>query len=245
MSFTIYPAVDIKDGKCVRLFQGDYNLESRYFENPLEAAEKWCQGGARWLHIVDLDGAKTGKPDNMDLIREILARFKINIQVGGGIRNLETVESYLKSGAARVIIGSQALKDIKFVEELLALYGAEKIVVSLDGRSNQVFSDGWLKDTGDNLFSMARKLTMAGVKRFIYTDIEKDGTLTGPNITQALNLAAFTNQEIIVAGGISDINDVLALARYYNLGIRGAVIGRALYTGDINLQSLISQLGSA
>jgi phosphoribosylformimino-5-aminoimidazole carboxamide ribotide isomerase len=245
MSFTIYPAIDIKGGKCVRLFQGDYNLESKYFENPLEAAEKWFEAGARWLHIIDLDGAKAGKPENIDIISEILARFKINIQVGGGIRNLETVEAYLKNGASRVIIGSQAVKDINFVEKLLALYGPEKIIVSLDGRSDQVFYDGWLKHGGNNLFNLARELTKLGVKRFIYTDIEKDGTLTGPNFSQTLNLAALTNQEIIAAGGIGKANDVLNLARYYNLGIKGAVIGRALYTGSINLQSIISQVGSA
>src|SRR5690554_3448832 len=131
MSFTVYPAIDIRGGKCVRLLQGDYNLESKYFENPLEAAEKWYQAGADWLHIIDLDGARTGKPENLKIIKNIIDSFKINVQVGGGIRNLETVEAYLKGGATRVIIGSQALKDINFVEELLEIYGGEKIVVSL------------------------------------------------------------------------------------------------------------------
>jgi len=245
MAFTIYPAIDIRGGKCVRLFQGDYNLESTYYESPLEPAEKWYEAGARWLHIIDLDGAKTGKPENLDIIKEILKRFKINIQVGGGIRTIEAAEAYLKGGAGRVIIGSQALKDIKFVEKLLNKYGTEKIIISLDGRNNQVYSDGWLKESGIDLFSAAQKLAQIGVETFIYTDIEKDGTLAGPNITQTLNLAARTGKKVIAAGGIATQDDVLNLARYQDSGMVGAVIGRALYTGNINLKTLISKLGGS
>lgn len=245
MSFTIYPAIDIKDGKCVRLYQGDYNLESTYYESPLEPAEKWYDAGANWLHIIDLDGAKTGKPENLNIIKEILARLKINIQVGGGIRNLETAKAYLESGANRVIIGSQALKDIKFVEKLLNIYGAEKIVVSLDGRNDQIFSEGWLKESGANLYSAAQELAQVGVKTFIYTDIEKDGTLSGPNIVQTLNLATLTGREVIAAGGVSSPEDVLKLYRYKNSGIAGVVIGRALYTGSVDLKRLIFSLGRA
>jgi phosphoribosylformimino-5-aminoimidazole carboxamide ribotide isomerase len=244
MTFTIYPAIDIRAGKCVRLFQGDYNLESKYFENPLEAAEKWYQEGAEWLHIIDLDGAKTGKPEDLGIIKEILAQFKLNVQVGGGIRTLETAKAYLECGATRVIIGSQAIKDIGFVERLLELFGSEKIIVSIDGKGNQIFSDGWLQGWGENLFNIARDLTKVGIKHFIYTDIEKDGTLSGPNVNQALNLAALTGQEVIAAGGIGCVKDVLELAKYHQLGIGGAIIGRALYTGSINLKSLISMLGS-
>jgi len=243
MTFTIYPAIDIRGGKCVRLFQGDYNLESTYYESPLEPAEMWYEAGARWLHIIDLDGAKTGKPENLNIIKEILDRFKINIQVGGGIRNLETAEAYLASGTNRVIIGSQALKDIRFVETLLNKYGPEKIIISLDGRSDQVFSDGWLKSAGVNLFSAAQELAQVGVETFIYTDIEKDGTLSGPNVTQTLNLATVTGKKIIAAGGISSSDDVINLSRYQDSGITGAIIGRALYTGNINLKTLISSLG--
>jgi len=242
MSFTIYPAIDIRGGKCVRLYQGDYSLESTYFENPLEPAQKWYEAGAGWLHIIDLDGAKTGKPENLQIIIEILEQFKINIQVGGGIRTLEAAQAYLDSGATRIIIGSQALKDNKFVENLLNIHGPEKVVISLDGRSDQVYSDGWLKESGTDLATAAQKLTQMGVNTFIYTDIEKDGTLSGPNLTQALNLADLTKKEVIVAGGIAASDDVLYLARHQNLGIKGAVIGRALYTGGLNLKSLISWL---
>ncbi|KJS86032.1 MAG: hypothetical protein JM58_07625 [Peptococcaceae bacterium BICA1-8] len=242
MSFTIYPAIDIRGGKCVRLYQGNYSLESTYFEDPLEPAQKWYEAGVDWLHIIDLDGAKTGKPENLQIISEILKQLKINIQVGGGIRNLETAQAYLASGASRIIIGSQALKDNKFVENLLEIHGSEKVIVSLDGRSDQVYSDGWLKESGTDISTAAQKLAEIGVETFIYTDIEKDGTLSGPNLTQALNLASLTKKEVIVAGGIATSDDVLYLARHQDLGIKGAVIGRALYTGGVNLKSLISWL---
>lgn len=243
MAFTIYPAIDIRGGKCVRLFQGDYNLESTYYANPLEPAKKWLEAGAKWLHIIDLDGAKTGKPENLKIIQEILSQFEISIQIGGGIRTGETAQAYLEIGANRIIIGSQALKDIKFVEALINKNGPEKIVVSLDGRRDRVYSDGWLKESGVNLFTVAQKLVNVGVETFIYTDIEKDGTLSGPNITGTLELAALTGKDIIVAGGIASSKDVEDLANHQNSGITGAIIGRALYAGNINLKNLI-QLGS-
>lgn len=242
MSFTVYPAIDIRGGKCVRLFQGDYSQESTYYDSPLEPAKKWFDAGAQWLHIIDLDGAKTGKPENLPIIKDILAKLKIKIQVGGGIRTMESAQAYLDGGANRVIIGSQALKDIKFVENLLAAYGSERIVVSLDGRKDQVFSDGWLKNSGSNLFTAAKELAQVGVKTFIYTDIEKDGTLSGPNINQTRDLAISTGCELIAAGGIATSSDVLALADEQKSGIAGAIIGKALYTGSIDLKALITEL---
>ncbi|MDK2822362.1 MAG: phosphoribosylformimino-5-aminoimidazole carboxamide ribotide isomerase [Clostridia bacterium] len=242
MTLTIYPAIDIRGGKCVRLLQGNYSLESKYYDNPLEPAAKWYEAGADWLHIIDLDGAKTGKPENLKVIKDILSKFKINIQIGGGIRTKEAAKAYLDSGAQRVIIGSAALKNIKLVETLIEEYGDKRIIVSLDGRNDQAFSEGWLEQSGKNLLDAAQNLAEKGIKTFIYTDIEKDGTLSGPNIKQALNIAARTNKEVIVAGGIGTTNDVLDLVRYQNLGITGVVIGRALYTGDINLSALIAQL---
>ncbi|MGI6226369.1 MAG: 1-(5-phosphoribosyl)-5-[(5-phosphoribosylamino)methylideneamino]imidazole-4-carboxamide isomerase [Peptococcales bacterium] len=244
MVFTIYPAIDIKEGKCVRLFQGDYNLQSTYYNSPLEPAQKWYEAGAKWLHIIDLDGAKSGQPANLPAIEEILSQIKINIQIGGGIRNIETAQAYLEIGANRVIVGSQALKDKKFIEELINKFGSEKVVVSLDGRREQVYSDGWLKESGINLFTAARQLVEIGIQQFIYTDIERDGTLSGPNLARTLELAASTGKQVIVAGGISSESDVEELARCQNSGVSGAIIGRALYTGNINLKTLISQLGS-
>ena len=242
MSFTVYPAIDIRDGKCVRLFQGDYNLESRYYMNPLEPAQKWAQAGARWLHIIDLDGARTGKPENLPLIKEIINQVKVNIQIGGGLRTWETVESYLEAGAKRVILGSVAFKDPSLVKRLLETYGPEKIIVSLDSRKDRVYSDGWLSQASSGVLEVAQRLAQLGIKTFIYTDIEKDGTLTGPNIEKSLELAQKTKCNVIVAGGIGSGQDILDLIPYYQAGLKGAVVGRALYTGNINLKELIAQI---
>ncbi|MFZ7104799.1 MAG: 1-(5-phosphoribosyl)-5-[(5-phosphoribosylamino)methylideneamino]imidazole-4-carboxamide isomerase [Peptococcaceae bacterium] len=243
MSFTIYPAVDIRGGKCVRLFQGDYNMESIYFKEPLAAADKWYEAGAEWLHIIDLDGAKTGNPDNSALIKDILRNINIKIQVGGGIRSRESVKAYLDNGAARVILGSIALKDELLIKSLIEEFGPRRIIVSLDGKNNQAYREGWLENAGKDLVESAESLAAVGVEKFIYTDIEKDGTLTGPNIKNSLNIADKTGCEVIAAGGIGSEKDVLALAECADRGIGGAVIGRALYTGDIDLKSLIAKLG--
>jgi len=242
MNFTIYPAIDIRGGKCVRLFQGDYNQEIQYFDNPLEPALKWFKAGGDWLHIIDLDGAKTGNPENLNIIKEILARIDINIQIGGGIRTRDTAKAYLDVGARRVILGSIALTNLDLVQNLLEEYGEERIIVSLDGRNDKAFSEGWLSQSGKSLLDAAQNLASLGIKTFIYTDIEKDGTLSGPNIKQALKIARETGKEVIAAGGIGSVNDVLELIKFQKSGIKGAVIGRALYTGDINLNSLLTQL---
>ena len=241
MSFTLYPAIDIRGGKCVRLFQGDYNLESKYYDNPLEPAIKWAKSGADWLHIIDLDGAKTGEPVNIDLIQKILKTIDIKIQIGGGIRSKTTAKAYLDQGATRVILGSVALSNIPLVKELLDQYGPERVIVSLDGRQGKALKEGWLDQSGATLQEAAINLGQIGIKTFIYTDVEKDGTLEGPNREEALNLAKATGKEIIVAGGIGSNKDVLELSSFRNQGIGGAIIGRALYTGDVNLAELLEQ----
>ncbi|MFZ5943983.1 MAG: 1-(5-phosphoribosyl)-5-[(5-phosphoribosylamino)methylideneamino]imidazole-4-carboxamide isomerase [Bacillota bacterium] len=243
MSFTIYPAVDIRGGKCVRLLKGDYAAESTYFDNPLEPAMKWYGEGARWLHIIDLDGAKSGQPENIEIIKAILAKIDIKIQIGGGIRSLASAKAYLDNGAARVILGSAALNNPSLVQQLLEYYGPERIVVSLDGRSGQAYSDGWLNAAGKGLVDAARELAVLGVQTFIYTDIEKDGTLTGPNINQALNIVQETGREVIIAGGIGSNEHIIELAKYDDAKIAGAIIGRALYTGHVYLPALYARLG--
>lgn len=242
MSFTVYPAIDIRGGKCVRLFQGNYNLESQYYDDPLEPALKWAAAGAQWLHIIDLDGALTGQPENLDIIKKILSEVNIKIQIGGGIRSRETARAYLENGTQRVILGSAALNNPELIGQLLQEYGSERIIVSLDGRKAKVYSDGWLNESDKSILDVAANLATLGIKTFIYTDIEKDGTLSGPNTTQALNIAARTNREVILAGGIGSNQDVLDLVKYSEQGIKGAVIGRALYTENINLSSLIARL---
>lgn len=242
MKFTVYPAIDIRGGKCVRLFQGNYDLESTYYNDPLEPALKWYQQGAQWLHIIDLDGARTGKPANLPAIKRIIEKIDINIQIGGGIRSLDTAEAYLKGGATRVILGSVALNNLQLVKEMIEKFGQEKVIVSIDGRQGKALKEGWLEQSGNSLLEAILNLSAIGVKTFIYTDVVKDGTLKGPNKEEALELATKSGKEIIVAGGISNSQDVLELVPLASQGIVGAVIGRALYTEDVNLSSLIGQL---
>lgn len=242
MKFTVYPAIDIRGGKCVRLFQGNYDLESTYYNDPIEPALKWYQQGAQWLHIIDLDGARTGKPVNLPLIKRIIEKIDINIQIGGGIRSLDTAQAYLEGGATRVILGSVALSNPPLVKEMVEKFGPERVIVSIDGRQDQALKEGWLEQTGNSLLEAILNLTAIGVETFIYTDVDKDGTLKGPNIEQALELATKSGQKIIVAGGISTNQDVLKLVPLAGQGIIGAVIGRALYTEDVNLPILIGQL---
>lgn len=242
MEFNVYPAIDIRGGKCVRLYQGDYNQENIYYDNPIDAALKWKASGSKWLHIVDLDGAREASPVNLSLIKELIEKTGLKVQIGGGIRDLETAKAYLEIGARRVILGSVALNNPEIVAEIINAYGKNRVVVSLDGRKDKVAGEGWLEDTEKNLFDLAESLVEIGVENFIYTDIEKDGTLSGPNIKNTLELAKKINKNIIVAGGVSSEEDVFELYKNREAGIEGVIIGRAIYTGDINLERLIQNI---
>lgn len=240
--FNLYPAVDILEGKCVRLLQGDYNFISTYYEDPLEPALLWQEAGSTWLHIIDLDGAKSGQPVNAGLIRQIAQKTDLKIQIGGGIRSQETAQAYLDAGVARLIIGSQALKDPAFAGSLIAAFGPEKIAVSVDGKENRALSQGWLEDSGKSLMGITQELVDQGVTNFIFTDTGKDGTLQGPNFETALELAALTPQGIIIAGGIGSNDHVRQAFALKDQGIAGVIIGRALYTGGVDLKNLIGEL---
>ena len=242
MSFTIFPAVDILDGKCVRLLKGDYNFISTYYEDPLEPALLWQETGSQWLHIIDLDGAKTGEPVNIDLIKRMIEKTNLKIQIGGGIRSIDTAQAYIEAGVERVIIGSKALEEPDFARELIEVFGKDKIVVSVDGKDNKALSDGWLEDSGKTLTEITEELVMNGVENFIFTDTDKDGTLLGPNIEMALTLAKLTPKGIIVAGGIGADEHVLSIAAEAENGLIGAVIGRAIYTGQVDLPALLKKI---
>ena len=243
MAFEVYPAVDIRGGKCVRLYQGDYDLEFCYFENPLEAAMLWQAEGAEWLHIIDLDGARSGKTENIEIIKRIVEETGLKIQVGGGIRNLETIRNYLQAGVERVILGSAALADIDFVKAAVKEFGWKSLVVSLDAKEGKVYSQGWLSAEGEGVEEAGKRLSAAGIELFIYTNISKDGTLSGPDSEGALRLSRETGKRVIVAGGIGSERDVLMLAEYEQEGIAGAIVGRAIYTGDVKLKRLLANLG--
>lgn len=230
MGFTIYPAIDIRGGKCVRLFQGDFNQESIYHDSPVEVARRFYNQGAQWLHVVDLDGAKEGEPINAELIQTIAKEVPIKIETGGGIRTMETIKSYLEAGVERVILGTSVINEPEFVKAALQAY-QEKIVIGLDTREGKVASEGWLTTSEYDAVSVGKSLVAAGARTFIYTDIAKDGALNGPNVEEIRNFAVETKAEVIASGGISTIGDLAKLAELTKLGISGAIIGKALYNG--------------
>ncbi|RNB80018.1 1-(5-phosphoribosyl)-5-[(5-phosphoribosylamino)methylideneamino]imidazole-4-carboxamide isomerase [Brevibacillus fluminis] len=244
MSFTIYPAIDIRGGKCVRLFQGDYAQETVYGESPLDVAKQWVEQGANWLHLVDLDGAKAGQPVHAELVLSIARSVDVPVQIGGGIRTLDDVAAYLEGGVARVIIGTAALENRAFMEQALSRYG-NKIAIGLDCRKGFVATRGWLETSDVKAEDLARELVQLGAETFIYTDISRDGTLTGPNIEEIVSLARATSKQVIASGGVSVEQDLFALANYAADGVGGAIVGKALYTDAINLaETLVRMNGS-
>ncbi|MBI2847830.1 MAG: 1-(5-phosphoribosyl)-5-[(5-phosphoribosylamino)methylideneamino]imidazole-4-carboxamide isomerase [Chloroflexi bacterium] len=234
----IIPAIDLKNGKCVRLYQGDYNRETVFSEDPLEIALRWQAFGAHRLHIVDLDGADQGIPVNQDIIRQITATALVPIQIGGGIRRIETVKELLKMGVDRVILGTVAVEDPQLVGDVCRNF-AESIAVSIDTRDGWVATHAWRRETKLNAIEFAKTMAKLGVKRFVYTDIGRDGTLTEPNFTAIAEMVNATRLPVIASGGISTLLHVKMLKQ---LGAEGVIIGRALYTGDIDLKQTIAAI---
>lgn len=233
----IYPAIDLFDGKAVRLYKGDYAQMTVYNENPVEVALNFKAAGASYLHLVDLQGAKTGKPENADTIKNLVKAFDGFVEVGGGIRNMETVESYLSLGVDRVILGTAAVKDPAFLEQALQKYG-EKIAVGVDLKDGFVAIHGWTEkseQTADMFFERMEKL---GVKAVICTDISRDGAMQGTNRELYRALSAKYSMDIIASGGVSDLEDIRALKA---LNIHGAIIGKAYYTGAIDLKKAVEE----
>ena len=236
----IIPAVDIRGGKCVRLYQGDYNQQTVFDDDPVTAALTWYSQGARWLHIVDLDGAAAGEPKNMDVVEGIIKQSGLLIELGGGIRQEEVAEKLLRQGVSRIILGSAAIENRALVEKLCQQFG-EAIAVSLDARDGKIAIHGWQKDTVVEVLQLSQEMLNAGVRRFIYTDIKRDGTLTEPSFDMIGRLLAEVNVPVIVAGGISKLEH---LRRLVELGVEGAIIGKALYTRDIDLGEAIINFGT-
>ena len=236
----IVPAIDIKGGRCVRLYQGDYKQETVFNEDPVTAALTWHSQGARWLHIVDLDGAIAGEPQNIAAVIQIIKETGLSIELGGGIRQEKVAEKLLRQGVSRIVLGTAAIEDGALVKKLCQRFG-EAVAVSLDARDGKVATHGWQKDTVFEVLQFSSEMVGAGVRRLIYTDIERDGTLTRPNFDMMKKLIAETNVPVIVAGGISRLEH---LRRISELGAEGAIIGKALYTGDINLGEAIVQFGA-
>lgn len=232
----IIPAIDIKNGNCVRLTQGNFNSEKVYSEDPVTQALRWEKQGAQMLHIVDLDGAKNGNLSNLEVIKKIAQEVKIPLQVGGGIRNKEAVKTLLSNGVSRVILGTVALEDEEELINILKEF-ASQVAVALDTKDGKLMKQGWLEDSDKSSITTALKLEDLGVKRFIYTDVIRDGTLTEPNYKEIANLAKNVLVPIIASGGISNLNNLKQLK---SLGIEGVIIGKALYEGKVNLKGAIN-----
>lgn len=235
----IIPAIDIREGKCVRLYQGDYRQETIYDENPVGVALRWRSKGARCLHIADLDGAATGKPGNIALVEEIVKKSSLFVEFGGGVRQENTVEELLGKGIERIVLSTSAVENPELVKKLCSRFG-EAIIVSLDARDGKVCIHGWQKDTMVDVLRLSTDMVNIGVRRFIFTDIVRDGTLTEPNFDMVGRLVNGVNVPVIAAGGISKLEH---LERLKQLGVRGAIIGKALYTGDIDLREAIATGG--
>ncbi|HLC87815.1 MAG TPA: 1-(5-phosphoribosyl)-5-[(5-phosphoribosylamino)methylideneamino]imidazole-4-carboxamide isomerase [Patescibacteria group bacterium] len=232
----IIPAIDILGGKCVRLFQGDYGQSTTYSLDPLEVALDFQQKGASLLHIVDLDGAREGSTVNFGIISKIAAELTIPIEVGGGIRNREAIKKYLEIKVLRVILGTIVLEDFNFAKEAFEQFG-NQIIVGLDAKEGLLMTKGWITESGLNVFKTARKLEELGAKRFIYTDISKDGSLSGPNFKSLKKLIEEINSPVIASGGVSEVNQIRQLK---NIGAEGVILGKALYEGKIDLEEALN-----
>ncbi|MAH39558.1 MAG: 1-(5-phosphoribosyl)-5-[(5-phosphoribosylamino)methylideneamino]imidazole-4-carboxamide isomerase [Dehalococcoidales bacterium] len=231
----IIPAIDIRNGNCVRLYQGDYGIETIFSDDPVEMAMEWQSLGALRLHIIDLDGAASGELCNLELITEIANAVLIPVQAGGGIRQMGTIEELLKVGVDRVILGTAAVEDAELVKEACRRFG-QSIIVSLDAREGYLATHGWLKETELGAVEFVRSMATLGVRRFIYTDISRDGTLTEPNFNSIFELVDATRFPVVASGGISSLIHLKVLKK---LGVSGAIIGKALYTKQINLKQAL------
>jgi phosphoribosylformimino-5-aminoimidazole carboxamide ribotide isomerase len=235
----IIPAIDIKDGKCVRLAQGDFDRVTVYADNPVIVALEWEKKGAELIHIVDLDGSAAGELRNADIILEIAGRIKIPIQVGGGIRNMDTVNYYINNGVSGVILGTAALQDETFVRKAQSAYWG-KIILGIDALNGKVAIRGWKEKTEEDAVDLARRYENSGFKAIVYTDIKRDGMETGVNIDATKAIAEAVNIPVIASGGVATIADVEKLKTIETSGVYAVIIGRALYTGAISLEEAIA-----
>lgn len=234
----IIPAIDLRGGKCVRLYQGDYSQETVFSDDPVGMARRWSSLGAPRLHLVDLDGAATGKLCHLPVIGEIAAAINIPVQVGGGIRQMESIAKLLDAGVERVILGTVAVANPEMIREACHRFG-DAVIVGIDARDGYVAVHGWQRGTTITASELIQQMTALGARRFIYTDILRDGTLTQPNFEAIAELTSKTSLPIIASGGVTSISD---LTRLSQLGVEGAIVGKALYTGDIKLGEALAAL---
>ncbi|SHE94951.1 1-(5-phosphoribosyl)-5-[(5-phosphoribosylamino)methylideneamino] imidazole-4-carboxamide isomerase [Seinonella peptonophila] len=234
MKFTLYPAIDIRGGRCVRLKQGDYQQETIYADDPVQVAERFVQEGAEWIHVVDLDGAREGELINLQVIRNMVQATGIPIQVGGGVRDMDRLERLLSIGVDRIIIGSAAIDHPEFVAQALRAYG-RRIAIGIDARDGMVATHGWLDTSKISAEKCAIEMANLGAETFIFTDIARDGMLSGVNVEAVAALAKACGREVIASGGVRSLTDIKQLASVSTDGVGGVIIGKALYTHAFQL----------
>ena len=234
----IFPAIDIKDKKCVGLVKGDFDNKTEYKMSPVEQAGKYKDHGFKNLHIVDLDGALTGETVNLDIIQDIVGKFNLKIEVGGGIRNPESIQKYIDVGVEKVILGSAAIKDKNFLKEACEKF-VDKIALGLDAKDGYLSVSGWRENSNQLALDYLKEVNDYGVSRLIYTDINRDGMKQSPNFDETLKLAQISNCPVIISGGVSSIDDIKKAKNFKN--VEGIIVGKAIYDGDIKLEELVKE----
>ena len=237
----IFPAIDIKDKKCVRLVKGDFNNKTEYEVSPVKQAEKYKDHGFKNLHIVDLDGALTGKTVNYDIIKDIIGKFNLKIEIGGGIRNLDSIQKYILAGAEKVILGSAAIKDKIFLKEACKKF-PNKIALGLDAKDGYLSVSGWKENSNQLTLDYLEEVNGYGASRLIYTDINRDGMKQSPNLAETAKVADISNCPVIISGGVSSIDDIKKAKELNNKNIEGIIVGKAIYDGDIELDELAREI---
>jgi phosphoribosylformimino-5-aminoimidazole carboxamide ribotide isomerase len=237
----IFPAIDIKDKKCVRLVKGDFENQTEYETSPIDQAGKYKDHGFKNLHVVDLDGALTGNIVNLDIIQEIVRKYNLKIEVGGGVRSIDSITKYVNSGVEKVILGSAAIKNKKFLKEACTKF-KNKIALGLDAKDGNLFVSGWKENLNIKTLDFLKEVNNFGVSRLIYTDINRDGTKASPNFEETIKIAEISKCPVIISGGVSSIRDIQKSKELNNKNIGGIIVGKAIYDGDIKLDELAKEL---
>jgi len=239
----IFPAIDIKDKKCVRLIKGDFENKTEYATSPIDQAGVYKENGFKNLHIVDLDGALTGKTVNLDIIQEIVSKYDLKIEIGGGVRSLDSVKQYIDAGAEKVILGSGAIKNKKFLKEACEKF-KNQIALGLDAKDGNLSVSGWKENLNIKTLDFLREVNNYGVSRIIYTDINRDGMKTSPNLDETVKIAELSNCPVVISGGVSSMNDIKKAKELNNKNIEGIIVGKAIYDGDIKLDELAKEINA-
>ena len=239
----IFPAIDIKDKKCVRLIKGDFENKTEYEISPIDQAGKYKDHGCKNLHIVDLDGALTGKTVNLDIIQEIVNKYDLKIEIGGGVRSLDSIKQYINAGVEKVILGSGAIKNKEFLKEACEKFKSQ-IALGLDAKDGNLSVSGWKENLNVKTIDFLKEVNNYGVSRIIYTDINRDGMKTSPNLDETVKIAELSNCPVVISGGVSSINDIKKAKELNNKKLEGIIVGKAIYDGDIKLEELAREINA-